>query len=65
MHVYVSVCVSVVSSIPLFHAYAENTLRLHLFSVLGMCFELLVNEGEKKIHLFQNKSIKLFIKCRR
>ena len=58
MHVYVSVCVSVVSSIPLFHAYVENTLTLHLFSVLGMCFELLVNEGEKKYIYFKiNQSI--------
>ena len=53
MHVYVSVRVSVVSSIPLFHAYAENTLTLHLFSVFGMCFELLVNEGEKKYIYFK------------
>ena len=58
MHVYVSVCVSVVSSIPLFHAYAENTLTLHLFSVVGMCFELLANEGEKKYIYFKiNQSI--------
>ena len=65
MHVYVSVCVSVVSSIPLFHANAENTLTLHLFSVLGMCFELLANEGEKNIYLFLKKSIKSLIKCRK